>query len=171
MKRSSSFCARVVTPMWAKAGASTVSTCRKPVMICGSVWLSVWLLSLVTSSFAAAGDQDNLAKANPGRAETTDTRPLGARSEKVLKPLSGRTVYKRVCMACHTLNVWGAPKLGDRAAWALRISKGRPALYFSAKNGFNKMPARGYCDFCTDAELESAVDYMVEKAQPREKGR
>ncbi len=149
------------------AGASTGSTCRRAVMICGSAWLS-WL---VTSSFATAGDSSSSVEANIGRAGLTDARPLGAESGRVLKPLSGQAVYKRVCMACHTLNVWGAPKLGDRAAWALRISKGRPALYFSAKNGFNKMPARGYCDFCTDDELESAVDYMVEKAQPREMGR
>lgn len=149
------------------AGASTVSTCRQAVMICGSAWL----LSLVTSSFATAGNPGGSVEAGSARAGITEARPLVVESEKVPKPLSGRTVYKRVCMACHTLNVWGAPKLGDRAAWALRISKGRPALYFSAKNGFNKMPARGYCDFCTDEELESAVDYMVEKAQPREKGR
>lgn len=73
-------------------------------------------------------------------------------------------------MACHTLSVWGAPKLGDRAAWVDRIRKGRQALYFSAQNGFRKMPSRGYCDFCTDDDLRSAVDYMIEKARPRKRG-
>lgn len=86
------------------------------------------------------------------------------------KPLSGRRVYKRVCMACHTLSVWGAPKLGDRSAWAERIGKGRGALYFSAHNGFNEMPPRGNCQFCTDEELRAAVDYMVGKAMPRTRG-
>ncbi len=83
------------------------------------------------------------------------------------KSLSGRRVYKRVCMACHTLSVWGAPKLGDRVAWLPRISKGKAALYASATFGFNQMPARGNCEFCSDEELRAAVDYMVGKARRR----
>ena len=81
------------------------------------------------------------------------------------KPLSGRRVYKRACMACHTLSVWGAPKLGDRKAWTIRIKKGKEALYYSVLNGFKGMPPRGHCQFCTDDELKSAVDYMTEKSQ------
>jgi len=87
-------------------------------------------------------------------------------ADDTFKPLSGRRVYKRVCMACHTLSVWGAPKLGDGKAWADRIAKGKEALYFSAKNGIRDMPPRGNCQFCTDDELEAAVDYLVSKAQP-----
>ncbi|MCP4908496.1 MAG: cytochrome c5 family protein [bacterium] len=121
--------------------------------LCGAAWF----LSFVPNALAIAGDP--VAQA--------DADPSDAISDEVLKPLSGRRVYKRVCMACHTLSVWGAPKLGDHVAWAPRISKGRPALYFSAQNGLNEMPPRGNCDFCTDDELRAAVDYLVEKAQPR----
>lgn len=92
--------------------------------------------------------------------------PVAAATEAP-KPLSGRKVYQRVCMACHTLEVWGAPKLGDRSAWAARVAKGMEALYASALSGFNEMPARGTCQFCTDDELRAAVDYMVGKAVPR----
>lgn len=99
---------------------------------------------------------------------TVATSSAGTANEAPVA-LSGRRVYQRVCMACHTLSVWGAPKLGDRAAWTPRISKGKEALYFSARNGFNKMPPRGYCDFCTDDELRAAVDYLIGKAQPRER--
>jgi cytochrome c5 len=74
-------------------------------------------------------------------------------------------------MACHTLSVWGAPKLGDSEAWSGRIAKGKPALYASALNGLDKMPVRGYCQFCTDIEIKKAVDYIVSKAQPRQKER
>jgi cytochrome c5 len=100
-------------------------------------------------------------------ASVGETQDLGVESSVASKPLPGRRVYKRVCMACHTLSVWGAPKLGDREAWAARISKGKEVLYFSAKNGFNAMPPRGNCQFCTDEELKAAVDYMVEKVRPR----
>ncbi len=95
---------------------------------------------------------------------------LPATSEgKAFKPLSGRKVYKRFCIECHTMDVWGlgAPKLGNVKAWAPRISKGREALYLSAFYGFKKMPRRGFCHFCTDGELKAAVDYMVKKAQPK----
>ena len=91
---------------------------------------------------------------------------LAADENMGFKPLSGRRVYKRVCMACHTLSVWGAPKLGDSKAWAIRAKKGKEALYYSVLNGFKGMPPRGYCQFCTDDELKSAVDYMMEKSQP-----
>ncbi len=112
--------------------------------------LSVWLT--LVAEVSVAGDT-----ANPVNSAVAD---------KTFKPLSGRRVYKRVCMACHTLSVWGAPKLGDAKAWADRIKKGKEALYFSAKNGFRDMPPRGNCQFCTDDELKAAVDYLVSKAQP-----
>ena len=86
-----------------------------------------------------------------------------------LKPLSGRTVYKRICMACHTLSVFGAPKLGDINAWSGRIAKGKDILYKNALHGIREMPPRGYCQFCSDNEIRSAVDYMLEKATPRSK--
>ncbi len=92
-----------------------------------------------------------------------------ASQKPLLKPLSGSMVYKRICMACHTLSVWGAPKLGDRLAWQGRVDKGKNALYSSVLNGFNKMPVRGYCQFCTDEELKSAVDYMIKKARPQKR--
>ncbi|MAF83883.1 MAG: hypothetical protein QGG54_15310 [Gammaproteobacteria bacterium] len=53
---------------------------------------------------------------------------IDTEDHNTFKSLSGRRVYKRVCMACHTLNVWGAPKLGDGSAWADRIAKGSEAL-------------------------------------------
>ncbi len=126
------------------------------------------LLALTTFGSARANEVGNPEEIRSG------THPHSSRevvlqipAEGDSKPLPGRRVYKRVCMACHTSNLWGAPKLGDPLAWEGRISKGREALYFSARNGFNAMPARGYCQFCTDADLEAAVDYMIEKAGPR----
>src|SRR5271157_398458 len=38
--------------------------------------------------------------------------------------LSGEQVYQTVCKTCHEAGLVGAPKVGDRAAWAPRIKKG-----------------------------------------------
>ena len=136
-----------------------------PALIISGAWL---LLFLILNSVSAADEETYSASADASveRAKTAGARLSSPSSSLIARPLSGRSVYKRVCMACHTLSVWGAPKLGDRAAWAARVAKGRTALYFSAQNGFNQMPPRGYCQFCTDGELRAAVDYMVSKVLP-----
>jgi cytochrome c5 len=75
--------------------------------------------------------------------------------------------YKASCAACHDAGVSGAPKLGDKAAWAPRIAKGKDALYATAINGSKANPAmmpRGGSKL-DDAALKSVVDFMVSKAQ------
>ena len=47
-------------------------------------------------------------------------------------PKDGATVYNSVCGACHGTGVAGAPKAGDKAAWAPRIAQGNDALYSAA---------------------------------------
>ena len=81
------------------------------------------------------------------------------------KPRDGATIYNTVCTACHATGVVGAPKTGDKAAWAPRIATGNAALLKSATEGKNAMPARGGAADLTDAELKAAVDYLVGKAK------
>ena len=74
--------------------------------------------------------------------------------------------YKKACAACHDAGVSGAPKLGDKAAWAPRIAKGMPALLETAmkgKPGTALMPKGG--SQLSDAEIKSTVEYMVSKAK------
>ena len=78
---------------------------------------------------------------------------------------SGEDIYKAKCTTCHATGAAGAPKLGDATAWAPHLEKGIETLYQSAINGFNGMPAKGLCFDCSDAELKSAVDYMVENSK------
>ncbi|HEY5679896.1 MAG TPA: c-type cytochrome [Pseudomonadales bacterium] len=75
---------------------------------------------------------------------------------------SGEQIYNQFCVACHAVGVANAPKLGDVAAWADRIAKGMDVLMASTLNGINAMPAKGTCMTCTDADLQAAVDYMVD---------
>jgi cytochrome c5 len=79
---------------------------------------------------------------------------------------SGEAVYNAACLACHASGVAGAPKLGDAAAWADRIAKGRNALYDSGVKGLpgTGMIAKGGCASCSDDEVKAAVDYMIDSS-------
>lgn len=73
----------------------------------------------------------------------------------------GARIYDEVCDRCHKMGVDGAPEVGDPSAWRPRVAKGRKTLLRHVYNGFNKMPARGDCEFCSDAQLAAALDYML----------
>ena len=73
----------------------------------------------------------------------------------------GKTVYNTVCAGCHGAGVMGAPKMGDKGAWAGRIGQGMATLDNHAINGFKGMPARGGSASLTDDEVKAAVEYMV----------
>jgi len=73
----------------------------------------------------------------------------------------GATVFNTVCGACHNTGAAGAPKAGDKAAWAPRIATGKEALYKSAIGGKNAMPAKGGAADLSDAEIKAAVDHLI----------
>ena len=77
--------------------------------------------------------------------------------------VDGQKIYQASCQACHAAGVAGAPKLGDKEAWAPRIAKGNDALFSSVKNGLNAMPPKGACMSCNEDELRAAIEYMVEQ--------
>lgn len=77
----------------------------------------------------------------------------------------GARIYDEVCDRCHKMGVDGAPEPGDREAWAPRIAQGRAVLLRHIRQGYREMPERGDCAFCTDAQLASALDYMLERSR------
>ncbi|HZX26565.1 MAG TPA: c-type cytochrome [Telluria sp.] len=76
----------------------------------------------------------------------------------------GEKIFTANCAACHGAGVLGAPKFGDKAAWAPRIKQGKETLYTHALGGFKMMPAKGGNAALKDAEVKAAIDYMVSKA-------
>ena len=76
----------------------------------------------------------------------------------------GKTVYGAACFACHMTGAAGAPKLGDKAAWAPRIALGMEALYTSSINGKGAMPPKGGRVDITDNDIKAAVAYMVSES-------
>jgi cytochrome c5 len=77
----------------------------------------------------------------------------------------GQQTYQTSCQACHSTGAAGAPKLGDKAAWAPRIATGVDAMLAVAIKGKNAMPPKGACMSCSDDDLKAAIEYMVSQSQ------
>src|SRR5437588_642854 len=78
---------------------------------------------------------------------------------------SGEEVVKTVCAACHQTGVAGAPKIGDKAAWAPRLQQGMDTLLQSALKGKGAMPPKGGNASLSDAEVHAAIEFMVSQAK------
>jgi len=76
-------------------------------------------------------------------------------------PKDGPTVFNSVCGACHNTGAAGAPKAGDKAAWAPRLAQGKDALYKSAIAGKGAMPPKGGAADLSDGEIKAAVDHLL----------
>ena len=73
---------------------------------------------------------------------------------------AGKALYDTVCMACHAAGVAGAPKFGDKAAWAPRLAAGMDEVLKIATTGKGAMPPKGGST-ASDADFKAAVEYMV----------
>jgi len=73
----------------------------------------------------------------------------------------GKSVYESSCAACHSAGVAGAPKTGDKAAWAPRLKTGKDALYAAVIKGKGAMPPKGGNASLSDADIKAAVDYLA----------
>ena len=77
---------------------------------------------------------------------------------------AGEALYKQACQVCHAAGVAGAPKFGDKAAWAARLPAGIDALYTSVAKGKGAMPPRGGAQ-ASDDDLRAAVEFMAAAAK------
>ena len=79
--------------------------------------------------------------------------------------IDGKKIYNGMCVACHGAGIAGAPRVGDKGAWAERIDKGATTLYANAINGeqgsSGVMPAKGGNPALSDDEIKADDDYMV----------
>ncbi|MCD8505232.1 MAG: c-type cytochrome [Burkholderiaceae bacterium] len=77
----------------------------------------------------------------------------------------GEKIYNQTCMACHRSGVAGAPKFGDKAAWAPYVATGMDTMIELAIKGKGAMPPRGGMMNASDNDIASAVHYMVQAVQ------
>jgi cytochrome c5 len=103
------------------------------------------------------------ATAVPAPGAASVTMPPAA--AKAPSPAAGKATFDAACSVCHGAGVAGAPKLGDKAAWAPRIKTGIEALHASALKGKGAMLPKGGNLAIADADVKAAVDYMVAAAK------
>jgi len=112
---------------------------------------------------AAATTATNSAPAPAAAPAPTAAAPAAAvavAAAAVPKADAAPALYGQVCTACHAAGVAGAPKLGDKAAWAARLPAGVDGLTASVIKGKGAMPPKGGSS-ASDAEIKAAVAYMV----------
>ena len=123
------------------------------------------LLLLVAGYFGAQPRMEAVGDAFEEQAVALRLQPVGrvALADAPAgggEPRSGEQVYQAVCSACHAAGTLGAPKFGDKAAWAPRIALGYDTLLNSALKGKNAMPAQGG-GVTSDEEIGRAVVYLA----------
>ncbi len=119
----------------------------------------IWPLSLMGKGAGAPRAADDADARIQPVAKVELAKAAAAKSDG--KPRDGATVYQSVCMACHASGAAGAPKAGDKAAWAPRIATGTAALVNSVTNGKGAMPPKGGGADLSDAEIKAAVEHLV----------
>ncbi len=79
--------------------------------------------------------------------------------------VDGKAIYDQACAMCHGAGIAGAPKFGDKAAWAPRIKQGLAVLHDHAVKGYTgkagMMPPKGGRMDLSDDAVKAAVDHMV----------
>ncbi|WP_418317461.1 c-type cytochrome [Piscinibacter sakaiensis] len=135
----------------------------------------VYMANKAGANFADPKPPTATTAAAPAAAETTapataaapaapatpaPTAAPAAAETKTAAAAAPPPLYGQVCAACHVAGVAGAPKLGDKAAWAPRLAAGIDGLTASVIKGKGAMPPRGGST-ATDAEIKSLVEYMV----------
>ncbi len=128
------------------------------------IGLIVLLSQLVTGMMPASSretDTQVLSRIQPvGQLAFADATPSGNKT--------GEQVFQAVCKTCHESGLAGAPKFGDKAAWAVPIKSGYDVLIQHAINGLQRqgkvMPPKGGNPDLTDTEVARAVVYMANAA-------
>lgn len=87
--------------------------------------------------------------------------PVAAVAAVVATAAATPALYTQNCSVCHSAGIAGAPKTGDKAAWAPRLALGVDGLTASAIKGKGAMPAKGGAVAASDADIKAVVTYMV----------
>ncbi|MGQ0709601.1 MAG: c-type cytochrome [Rhodoferax sp.] len=75
-------------------------------------------------------------------------------------------VYERSCRSCHAESAAQAPLSGFAPHWQARLAQGMPTVLQHVHEGLRGMPARGYCNDCSDQDFEALVRFMSQPDSP-----
>ncbi|GKT20827.1 c-type cytochrome [Acidovorax sp. SUPP3334] len=118
------------------------------------------------ASGAAAGASATAEAPAAASAPATAAAPAAAPAPAATAVAAGvgEALYKQACQVCHAAGVAGAPKFGDKAAWAERLKDGIDGMTRIAIAGKGAMPPRGGTQ-ASDAEIRAAVEFMANAAK------
>ncbi|WP_148714749.1 c-type cytochrome [Chitinolyticbacter meiyuanensis] len=102
--------------------------------------------------------------ANAAGAKFEEPKVAAAAGGAIDPATKGKEIYDSVCMACHAAGISGAPKFGDKAAWAPRLKDGIDAAVAIGIKGLNAMPPKGGYQG-SDEEFKAAALYMINAAK------
>lgn len=126
---------------------------------------AVQAATAASAATAAPASTTAMPAAVPQAAATPATAPVATASAAAD---TGKALFGTTCIACHGAGIAGAPKFGDKTAWAPRIQQGVNVLYEHAIKGFQGkagvMPPKGGSS-APDADVKAAVDYMAAAAK------
>lgn len=77
----------------------------------------------------------------------------------------GKVIYKQACAVCHTDGKFGAPKIGDKAAWAPLIKQNLDVLFARAIAHYKGIPYQGKQFDISNSDIEAAVKYIVNQSK------
>lgn len=116
----------------------------------------------VAAAEPAAPAAPEPAAGQPAEAPAAETaaQPVAAAAPAPADNPVGEKIYKSVCITCHSVGVAGAPKFGDKEAWAPFVETGLDSMLAKAISGVGAMPPRGGSQ-ATDEELKAAIEYIL----------
>jgi cytochrome c5 len=157
--------ARAVVYMTSKAGG-TFPEPAPPTMATTAAASSAVSAATTAAAAATAAKSDTrgieaMASTMPGKTQVAAATTATAAAAVTSAPPA---LFNEVCSACHATGVAGAPKVGDKAAWAPRVGQGIDALTASAIKGKGAMPPKGGSS-ASDADIKTVVTYMVSAAK------
>jgi cytochrome c5 len=88
----------------------------------------------------------------------------GARAASLADGKSGALVYQEVCLVCHSTRESGAPRYGNRAAWAPLLAQGQAAVTAQAWIGVGEMPPQGGDKNLSPGDFARAAAFMARAA-------
>ena len=150
---------RAVVFMANKAGGKLAEPAAPPPAASGATAVAGAAAPAATApADAQAKSAPTPAAPTPAPATTVAAPP--AKGDAAATP----ALFMQICAVCHAQGVAGAPKLGDKAAWAPRVAQGIDALTASVIKGKGAMPPKGGST-ASDAEIKTVVTYMVNAAK------
>jgi len=145
-------------------GEGPIKSPRQLVVVVVLAFAIPIVLASLLASLATRGIHTDAASLSPeavsDRIKPVASLNVGDSTSETAGVKTPEQVVQTTCGACHQTGAAGAPKIGDKAAWAPRLAKGLKGLLQSAVKGLNAMPPRGGNPDLSDAELEGAIALM-----------